>query len=142
MAQLSYQIMGVNAIIARALYIIRAESVYQAENQDARQFILETLNDILALWNVEGELIPYFEVFEFVMQTGVGVYILGTTPDATVPLNLPMTAIDFVKLLYTGFQYPVDIVDNFGWEFNTRATNVTGRRAIVWVRPEQDNFTL
>lgn len=137
------QPMDVNTIINRALNLIRAESIYQDQNQDARQFILDRLNDILYIMNAaDGDYVPYYNVFTFPLQTSVSTYIVGTSPDATVLTGIPFSSIDYVDLLIDTYQYPVIIQDNFGNLYNSRPTQVGGRPSWVWINEGQDNFTL
>lgn len=142
MAQLLPQIMGVNNIIARALALIGAESVYQAENADARNFALDTLNDILAQMATDAQYVPFFLVYEFPLIGGQPDYSLGTTSDSEIILPQPIQAIDYVSLSLNGYRYPVIIEDNFGTYGTSRFENISGLPNWVGILAAQDKITL
>lgn len=138
----TYRTMDVNTIIKRALIMIRAESIYQDENQDARAYILDALNDILSLMNMDGDYLPYYKSFTFNLIPNQQTYILGTTSDANVILPYPIATLDFITIRLNQFQYPIIIQDNFGDKYNSRPTNITGRPRWCWVLPQEDQMRI
>lgn len=134
--------MNVNQIITRALNVIRAESFYQQENQDARQFVLATFNDILAYINLNERLVPFNLTFDFTLTTGVSEYIVGTSGDATIAMSRTPSDITYVNLLLSGYSYPIEIVDNFTFKYYPRARTITGRPLQVSINAQKDAFKL
>jgi hypothetical protein len=136
------QTMNVNTIITRALKMVRAESFYSQENQDARQYVIETLNDILSTMSLEAELVPYNKVFSFNLTAGVAQYIVGTSLDATIVTPETMATIDYVNLINAAYRYVIKIVDNFSQLYSGRVLNSRGRPAEVRINAENLAFKL
>ncbi len=142
MALLTYTVMDVNLIIRMALSTIRAESVYQSENMDAREFILEWLNDILYLINTAGEYVPFYQALTFNLIAAQQTYTLGTDPASSVVLAQPIDTIDYINIYQSSYSYAVDILDNFGWYGTTRLTSTSGRPIQVWPNYSQNSIQL
>lgn len=141
MAQLSMTPMDVNSIINRALRVIRAESYFQDENQDARQYVLDALNDILAIMDATGEYIPFYSTLDFSLITSQATYTIGTAVDSTVIIADPIDTIDYVNILIDQYRYPVIIQDNFAFLGITLSLNITGRPSYVRINQLSEDQT-
>jgi len=129
---------NVNEIINRALRVIRAESKFQGENSEAREYILDSLNDILAVMNANGFLIPYSTTATFNIVPGKRSYTVGLGTGLDVELPHAPLAVDYVNLFQTGFKYSVEIIDDFTALKSVTSDLISGRPYYVVITPQNE----
>jgi hypothetical protein len=124
-------IVQVNNIIKRALKVIRAESIYQNENDDAREYILDSLNDILSIMNSTEEYIPYFDVLALQLKAGQKIYTIGTDVGSYLVVSKPIQTIEYVNILLNGYRYTISIQDNFSTQGISYPLSISGLPTLV-----------
>lgn len=128
---------GVNRVISRALRLIRAEAGFQDENDVAREFALDALNDLIALINKPGQLIPFHSEITVHLTAGQHRYTVGDAAGVDFPTT-PFESIDFVNLVINDYHYYVKIQDDFNLLSNITTPHIEGRPLWVRIIPHQD----
>lgn len=131
---------SIQGIINRALRIIRAESKNAGQNEAAREFAADTVNDVLAQMNITAATLPYQEQISFDTEASKAVYTLGTASSADIILPNNFASIDYVNYFSNGFRYSVEIIDNYITFSNITAKSITGRPRQVWISPIEDAY--
>lgn len=131
-----------NNVVNRALRIIRAENRFQGTNDGAREYIVDTLNDIISEINTTGLLVPFGSTFQFDIIPGQRQYKLGTGTDVDYTVNPIPAAVQYININQNGFRYPVDIIDDFSELKSVTSPTITGRPEYVVINFQEDFITL
>jgi len=131
----------VNDIIREALVTIRSEGAFNDPTNEARQGGLYRLQGILANINATSLKIPFAVNFNFNLEAGKSIYIVGNSLDSDV-ITTPFTEIDYVNVSFDGGRYAVTITDDFTFLEETLFPSIVGRPGWVRLNKAEDQTTL